>query len=685
MTSAVRTPLRDILSWYFVVVAFYLTFGALLVLVSVLIQVLPVPEGSYLLSLSSPFSVLVAPFSGPLSDSASSAGTIFILLLTLLLLLQFDVRFKERWRYRTALCVVPVVSGIVASALYLIPMRFSGLAHDGSGSSIIVAGLNGMLIIMSVAVFETSYKGRRYIDAAFSLVLLLTFAFAFRIGFIGTGNTPAHIYGFLSGLVFTLGYLALSSQRASESRVSIQSEQKRIRLGGSARLGLKVRPVRSFISRLLGTAEKGSVSIDWTVINPIAPAEYRFIVERKIPTVTVRVNSTWSKPITDFEASIRLQDVSDWVSQSREELLGPQELDIMLPLPEEKLHGQEERTVIFELKCNYKDPEGREREYSGTKSARILSKDDMIWSIQRGEKTNDLSPLISAWVTPRNGEVQKIVHESSTNQNAKAVGGMLGYQQTQHVSEATMVTDIPPGKYYQHKLHLRRGAQLRGTLTHVGGGAGNDINFAIVDSDGAIVFSRNPQQFRAPRVTSNHSFSYVAPVESDYYLIFDNTFSSVSSKKVGFSLHIIIPITHEEIVMYQIKAIYETIQRRGFSYVNTPISYAPGASQRVKRPSETLDLKGGNCIDSTVLFASCFEAITLDTIVVLLPKIGHSLVSVRTWSDSDSFFTLETTIVGSSTFEESLRLGDRTMREQGDGVIRISVNECRKQRIMPLG
>lgn len=145
--------------------------------------------------------------------------------------------------------------------------------------------------------------------------------------------------------------------------------------------------MKSFFGKLFGAKDKGSVSIDWNIINPIAPAEYRFIVERQIPTVTINVNSSWDQPVADFEANVRLQEVSDWVSQSLDEVSGAKKLEIVLPLPEEKLYGHEERPVIFEIKCKYKEPSGKLREYSDTKVARVLSKDDMIWSIKRGRRT----------------------------------------------------------------------------------------------------------------------------------------------------------------------------------------------------------------------------------------------------------------------------------------------------------
>lgn len=403
------------------------------------------------------------------------------------------------------------------------------------------------------------------------------------------------------------------------------------------------------------------------------------------------VSNPWNKPIRNFKTQVRIQDVSDWTSSSCEEVKtkGQATLELILPLSQERLYSYEEKNVNFEIKCSYNDPSGELREYSDTKIVRVLAKDDMIWFLKRGEIDEDLRQLIVAWVTPRDDNVQRLTHESAGNPNARAIGGLLGYQETQHISEIKEEFTIPPGTHYPLKLHLRQGCSLSGILTKVFGGAGNDINFSILDPDGMVAFERaiatqSYFQFAIQRIRGGYRFDYLAPIENDYYLLFDNHFSSISGKSVGVSINIITPITHEEIVRYQIKAIYETVQRNGFVYVSTPISYAPGISQRVKRPTETIRLKGGNCIDGTVLFASCFEAIMLDTFIILLPQIGHSLVAVRMWPDLNKFFILETTVAGSTTFEESIRIGSETFEKNRTEAKWISINEARKQRIMPL-
>lgn len=72
-----------------------------------------------------------------------------------------------------------------------------------------------------------------------------------------------------------------------------------------------------------------------------------------------------------------------------------------------------------------------------------------------------------------------------------------------------------------------------------------------------------------------------------------------------------------------IRKIYKTIQAMNFTYVNTPVSFEEGY-QRIKTPSEALQVRTGNCIDGTLVFASCISAIGYNPIIVIVP--GHAFV-----------------------------------------------------------
>jgi hypothetical protein len=157
----------------------------------------------------------------------------------------------------------------------------------------------------------------------------------------------------------------------------------------------------------------------------------------------------------------------------------------------------------------------------------------------------------------------------------------------------------------------------------------------------------------------------------------------MSSKSVLWHVEEEEPLTHEEIVITQLSGIFRTVQNNGMNYVNALISFAPGHSQRVKRPCDTIKLKGGNCIDGSVLFASCFEAIGFEPIIVLVP--GHAFVGIRSWIDSDRYFFIETTMVSSSDFNQS---SQRALREfeqyrSPDKKI-INIKKAREEGIKPL-
>lgn len=247
--------------------------------------------------------------------------------------------------------------------------------------------------------------------------------------------------------------------------------------------------------------------------------------------------------------------------------------------------------------------------------------------------------------------------------------------------------NVPAGTDQPIKLHLRAGSLVRGLVTSVKGGSGNDVVFGVLDAGELVQYHQQPSlapTMGLSKIQSGYPFNFTSPIENDYFLTFDNHMSGVSSKAIQYHLIQTTPLTHSEIVRYQLNAIYDTIQANGLSYVNTPISYAPGDAQRVKRPSDTIRMKGGNCIDASVLFASCFEAISLDAYLILLTRIGHAIVAVRSWPDSQDFVFIECTVASSSSFDESRRVGNQTYQKEKDNATWVSISDARKKRIMPL-
>jgi hypothetical protein len=112
----------------------------------------------------------------------------------------------------------------------------------------------------------------------------------------------------------------------------------------------------------------------------------------------------------------------------------------------------------------------------------------------------------------------------------------------------------------------------------------------------------------------------------------------------------------------QVEALFKALKNTAeVAYVNSPLSFNPqqgAASQRVRLPRESLADAEANCMDGAVLFASLLEGISLSPALALVP--GHALAAWETWSGSGEWRFLETTLIGSSTFEEACASGEKT-------------------------
>ena len=117
-----------------------------------------------------------------------------------------------------------------------------------------------------------------------------------------------------------------------------------------------------------------------------------------------------------------------------------------------------------------------------------------------------------------------------------------------------------------------------------------------------------------------------------------------------------------ERVVPQVKALFDTLKTKAeITYVNSVINFNPQqgfSSQRVRLPRESLADKEANCIDGTVLFASLLEGISMSPAIVLVP--GHAFLAWETWRGSNAWRHLETTMIGSSTFEQACASAEKT-------------------------
>ena len=110
-----------------------------------------------------------------------------------------------------------------------------------------------------------------------------------------------------------------------------------------------------------------------------------------------------------------------------------------------------------------------------------------------------------------------------------------------------------------------------------------------------------------------------------------------------------------DVTTYQIEAVWDALQARGFAYVNAPEAYATTAVQHIKPPSVTYGDRTGNCIESVLLLASILEATGMTT--NLLYTETHAWLGVDTWSDDTDIIPVETTQLGRGSFLDAWEVG----------------------------
>lgn len=146
--------------------------------------------------------------------------------------------------------------------------------------------------------------------------------------------------------------------------------------------------------------------------------------------------------------------------------------------------------------------------------------------------------------------------------------------------------------------------------------------------------------------------------------------------------------TNNYIIQSEMKCIYDVLSKK-IRYVARPLAFAEGDyhAQRVSLPSTTVKFSSGNCIDLSILLASCFEALKLHTFIVLIP--GHAFVKVELPGHEKIY--IESTYMGNKEYYESTERGrelfDKHFYENApktEGAFEIDLAIARKSGILPM-
>ena len=133
------------------------------------------------------------------------------------------------------------------------------------------------------------------------------------------------------------------------------------------------------------------------------------------------------------------------------------------------------------------------------------------------------------------------------------------------------------------------------------------------------------------------------------------------------------------------RAIYNALQKQKLSYVKSSLTFGanPEVSERIRTPRESIVASSANCIDAAVLFASAFENLAMEPMIVLVP--GHAYVGVKTGENSDKYIFLDVALTGRVTFDKAVESADRGLaRFQPSQITKIEIADARRAGIYPI-
>jgi hypothetical protein len=135
----------------------------------------------------------------------------------------------------------------------------------------------------------------------------------------------------------------------------------------------------------------------------------------------------------------------------------------------------------------------------------------------------------------------------------------------------------------------------------------------------------------------------------------------------------------------QARAIYDALQKEKLSYVKSSLTFGANTdvSERIRTPRESIAASSANCIDAAVLFASAFENLGMDPVIVLVP--GHAYAGVKLGENSNKYLYIDVALTGRYTFDNAVSSADRGLaRLRPAQITKIEISDARRAGIYPM-
>lgn len=131
-------------------------------------------------------------------------------------------------------------------------------------------------------------------------------------------------------------------------------------------------------------------------------------------------------------------------------------------------------------------------------------------------------------------------------------------------------------------------------------------------------------------------------------------------------------------VLLEMEAVWNALQRRGFAYSSITRASAQDKdlfTQHVRLVGDAVKTSQANCVDGSVLMASVFQKLGLDSFLVSVP--GHMFVGVYLDPNGDEFACVETTMLGTSDFVDAVEAGNQQFAEHEEALLAEDGNDPR--------
>ena len=199
-----------------------------------------------------------------------------------------------------------------------------------------------------------------------------------------------------------------------------------------------------------------------------------------------------------------------------------------------------------------------------------------------------------------------------------------------------------------------------------------------------------------------HLASFVLPNDKEVKNIVNNAKDYLDKLTDGKGQFIGYQSDNKEDVLNQVSAIYYALKSLNITYC-VPKSAFERIGQKIRLPLEIVTTKLATCLDSTLFFAACLEAIGINSLIILIDGhayLGAWLVNfafpnlviedrayVVNQVASQNLVLLETTLITSkntTTFKEVYEQGKANLYKKSDSFNAIDVKSARNSSIRPL-